>query len=783
MTTGGGFDQGEDFVSKRLAFDVSQESMSGLRELNNEMERFRVNAEAAARGGESFSGYIRTLGEVEERATMATTNLTAAVERLVSAQDRATGGQHSTAIPPGYTAPFDPASTGMGGGDRTPLPTTTPTTRDRWSDLAQNDPRAYLNARTAWNGNQPGDIPDASVSIAPDSVRDLAQHLGQADSEEAKHNPHVPHRSAPRGGRSGGKIGPTPAEAWRAKAENWAGRAGEIAGGLGPGGSFSTMFRGAGRALEGYGKGRSERASAPHMPGGGAAGEAAEGAEGAEGMGGMLRGLGGGLLKGAGPIGAVIGAVSAGLELEQKIGHQVQQYRNLGGIRGGGAGQGVGYEMQARMMALNPFISNEQSRQIIQGALTDGFTGKEFDTVTGFMAHNLQQMNMSVVDSNEMVMSALKNSGSSTTDIVSSLNSALNSLKEGAQSGYNTLPGREQSFKGSYEALVRSGYDPSVAAALANQGANEFKDMPGMGQSGGNILKASATNPMYQMLMMTQGGPGGGRLPGISPNALKDPARAGMEISKLGDDKAGAARWQVLHNIAKAAGADGKGGGNLTFFMAYCEKIGIQFDGPEDALKNMDKAFHAGDGSKEDPLVQDAEASKQTGDDQRKKQERGEFSQGGKGGVYGSDPGRTGYGDRVIHSGSSAGAIRDKVQDAYGSTAQVGGPDGWKPFDPADEKQMKDLASGKLHVRGRGETGPGQTIDQMAASGDRDSGGKNGVKGHLTIEVKPDQLKKLLKVPDYVPLTQNEQSANAGYGQSTKNNPPPGDTITVRGAR
>ena len=37
-------------------------------------------------------------------------------------------------------------------------------------------------------------------------------------------------------------------------------------------------------------------------------------------------------------------------------------------------------------MALNPFITTDQARQIVTQGLSSGYTGKEFDTVTQFMA-------------------------------------------------------------------------------------------------------------------------------------------------------------------------------------------------------------------------------------------------------------------------------------------------------------------------------------------------------------------------------------------------------------
>ena len=491
----------------------------------------------------------------------------------------------------------------------------------------------------------------------------------------------------------------------------------------------------------------------------------------------------GGLARMAGPAGAVVGGVAAVMGLIEKGGHEVQQLRNLGSIRGGAAGQGMGYEMQARMMALNPFITNEQSRQIIQSALTNGYTGTEFDTVTKFMTNNLTQMNMSVADSTQLLQTAATNSKSSVDDITSSLTHSMTTMKGMSGQGYNTLPERQESFKQSYSDLVASGVDPSVASQIAGQSTNDYANMPGMSQAGKEIQKGFSSNSALQYLMATTGGPGGGRIPGLDPKALGDPDRLPAALGGVGSEKYSQAKWNTIKRLAQMSN------GNLTVFRRMLSHYGINMPIGE-ATKVLDNAGQINTGSKDDPAKAEREEQKEEDKRDRESDEEEEQFRANAGSPYGHWSVHT----KDNHA-TTRETIRDKVSALYGGEAEVGDPDkkdDWQPFDPNDKEQMKNLRSGKFHIRQQGDTGKGKGLgelkpgDSSSGSGSgkgRDKPSGNAVHGHVTIQVQPAAMKDLLKIPSYVPLTSNEQQANAGYGTATKNNPPPGDTVTTRGAR
>lgn len=99
----------------------------------------------------------------------------------------------------------------------------------------------------------------------------------------------------------------------------------------------------------------------------------------------QLRGLGGGVGLASRAI-PVAGAALAAYQGIQAGGEQIQELASIGNIQGEGAMGGLAFQANVQAMAMNPFINTEQARTIMMTALRDGYTGKEFDTLTDFMA-------------------------------------------------------------------------------------------------------------------------------------------------------------------------------------------------------------------------------------------------------------------------------------------------------------------------------------------------------------------------------------------------------------
>jgi hypothetical protein len=814
MTTGG-----NEFLSARIDFEIPQEAMSQMREFNNELERTRVNSESAARGVDSFMRYIDLMNAAQERTIQTSRNLAANLERILQIQERAGQAEAGTAVPQQYTAPWSGGAEGMGGPHRDvrPLPTTVPAvggSQAEFDHLMANDPRAYLNARAAWGGRQPGEqMPP--VSISDQSLDRLARTIAGRDHDqqvqEAKSTPPSPGPGD--GGLGGGRGGPpspkpgqAPWEAWRNRAAQWTGAAGTVMSGLGMGGSMSGMLGAAGRAMQGWGAARQRQDGAigegpgstvprPRRGGSGGTspsvpteGETEEGGNAGEDEGAGSLSLG----QAAGMGGAALGVGLGVFGAIQKGGQEVQRYRNLGSIRGGGFGEGFGYEMQARMMAMNPFITTEQSRQIMQSALTQGYTGKEFDTVTQFMANNLKEMNMSVAESSKLLQKSAQNSNESIQSMAENLEHNMTSMKDLSKTGYNTLPYRQEAYEQVYGAALQSGANPQAAGREGLIAGQEFSDMPGMKGVGPALDQAAINNPNFGYMMMQFGGANGGpmRVPGAN---MGDPGSIAEALQNSGQFNE--AKWRTLKRIAGMSPNVG------VFQRLVGTMLGVHLDRAQ--AKNLYQAAKAvGTGTDFDPLKSAKDVQQQ--DDKEAKKRRQVWGEEhmradmggplGLGNAFGGNAQITPdqaerYAKEHGYSGRSEGSeIEDQVMQAYGGMPiEVGSADkGWKAFDPSNQDMIRDLKSGKMRIRERGDQGPGDAISDLPGSG-KGKGGMGGagnqVHGQLQITVHPANMRSVLNVPSFIPLTANEQAANSGYGNATKNNPPPGDGITSRGAR
>lgn len=805
------FEHGEDSVSQRLDFDIDARGLDVAREINTELEHIRVNTEAAARGMDSFTRYVDMLTNAETRAVETSRNLVVWLERIASMQDRMGASPTSTAIPPGYTAPWTGVAAGMGGGDRGHLPTTIPTggAQTSWDALASHDPRAYLNARTAWGGNQTGDIPSGSLN--EEALSRLASHLAQRDGDqqlqEVKRNtqqeqPSSPTSPSPRQTSSGS----TPWDSWRNRAANWMGHASAAIGALAPGGSGTSLASRLAGGMQSWAKGQADpvnrmqtpaskppQPSSPSAPSGGptpSGGPAGSG--GGEGddpdESGGTRSLLGDLGPIAGWAGAGLGLAAGGFAAFQKTGSEIQQYRALGQIRGGGFGEGFGYEMQARMMALNPFITNEQSRQIIQSALTSGYTGQEFDTVTAFMADNLKHMNMSIVDSSKLLQAGQRNSTESAIALTKTLRESLDAIQGMSAFGYASSPQRQAAFSSVYGGLTDAGYSPEQAAMSGRAAGQIFFDRPDMADVGADVENLQG-NMSFQMMMLSMGGAGGKPLGvdlGGDPGSLPD-ILAGRGPGANDD-----AMWNTLKRFAEMSR------GNVFVFQRFMMKFGLKLN-RNNAKDLMHRALSYGTGGPGDPKAPRTVKTEKhplglVGGFKWLGGAIGDFGDMLGGGVDAlSDS--LGLGDVLPHFGSDPGDdLKKKLSSMYGGGIEVGDGNHWTPFDPSNKQQLEDLKNGKLKTRRSGDSGGGQGMGQLPSSsqGDPSTGTgagrsgavhSSGLSGTLQIQVKPESMRQVLNIPSHVPITANEQQANSGFGTATKNNPPPGDTITTRGSR
>jgi hypothetical protein len=277
---------------------------------------------------------------------------------------------------------------------------------------------------------------------------------------------------------------------------------------------------------------------------------------------------------------------------------------------------------------------------------------------------------------------------------------------------------------------------------------------------------------------------------------MGDPDRLPDIMAKQGSAATSRGRWAVIKQMA------GWSHGNLTVFRRMLQRFGINWTVGK-ARRVLDHADEIGTGSQNDPERKEREEQEREDKQQITSRYQADLPGGGFGGsIPGAQDPFSGGHSRVIPRGGGSGSITDKIIGVYGDEAEVGDPkdpDSWTEYDPTDADQRKGLISGKLRIRGPGDDGKGKKLSELPrGKGDSDDDGDhtgagsgkgrdkpsgNKVHGNVTITVQPASMRQLLKIPQYVPLTANEQQANAGYGTAQKNDPPPGDTVTTRGAR
>ena len=218
-------------------------------------------------------------------------------------------------------------------------------------------------------------------------------------------------------------------------------------------------------------------------------------------------------------------------ELVQKGGEMIQGWRNVASVRGGAAGEGAEVSFKARMMAANPFITQDQARQIYQAVMSEGYadaSGAGADNVIDFMKTNLTSMNISVADSAKMLRSTIvgKESGDpeSVNGALSMLRTELDSIRNLSAKSAISTPEYQKAVLGLQDTLQALGASPEAAAGQAMQaeqmGAGDQAFKGRMATAIGDI----ATSPQAGVLLKAFGGADvpGGLMPQAIPGYLAE---------------------------------------------------------------------------------------------------------------------------------------------------------------------------------------------------------------------------------------------------------------------
>jgi hypothetical protein len=728
---GSGFEYGENTVAARLSIDIPTEGVQSLREITQEISRFRTEMEAASRSQGDFIGFFQSLPSIAAQAASAYKSFADQLERTISLQQRMSGGVGQWDVQPGSSPePFKGMTTGLGrgGGDVGQ----TVADMDRMREMGSAGERQFMNVRQQRGELQSGDIP-----------------MTNSDSDIAASNQRISRREQVNQERTGGGIA-----SLAGRAGQYGGIARDVMNEMGPGGSYGGMGRLAQRGISALGK---------HLSGevpSAASGTA--GAVGGEGAG-MLSAVGRGLGVAGG-----IGAIGlAGFEAAQFAGPRLQSLKEVGLTQGGGVGEGFDAEMQARVMALSPFITNDQSRQIIQGALRNGYKGKEYETVTKFMADNLKDFAMTATESQELIKKRMVEGG----ETPDSIRASLLQSKELSKQGYLSFQDR----KAGLDQITGSLADAGVPGSSYATSAPVIMEMGNQSQ----LTKGLYGDIFSNILQSDRGQAAALSLAGMAPS--NDMSEWATQLS----DNGGAGLQAAIKNLAMTCtGPDGKP--NIgAFKKALFGTFGVNVNTSQ--ARMLYKQVMGNEAGAAQSRV-DAGDQENSSIQQRS---QGEAFNAAAGGVWDTTAGSisdlvTGNWGNIPQRFRQAGfdeqydhiPMLDQIVAGQGgdpNKVMVQGDSGWEKLQAGNKDQLSALSKGgKWRLANEPESN-GYTLSQAQGVMDSSFGKtKVDVGGEVSLHVTTDPGVRV-QAPSSFSLTQNQQRANAAYGTSTMNAPPPGD--------
>lgn len=792
-------DDGDGDVSARLSVDVPQDAVANLNQLMSATHDLRANMEATARAQGDFIEYLKQLPEVMAASEQASERFfTSAAGNIMSDLGpdstpgatplrRGKGSSRNDAVRPDHSN-----TPGSGGQQRV---------EQQLNELKENDPRQYANM-VAQNGD------GRTIHRGGDEVPGRGGgRTGGGGAGTGPGGPTSPPSgpAAPSGpGRTPGGEGPQNSGGidWAERIQKLQGSGSGFlnsvlsqtaAGGRGSGLDIinagvgglrgmaqrhqanvqSQMQDAAARATaEARERGMDEASTAAHVA------QATGRFSGSAGMAGTL-------VKGAGVAGAVVGV---GLAANQ-AGEWYQGMRAQGATRGGGAAEGMAFEMGVRTMAMNPFLSTEQSRKIMTSALNEGYTGKEFDTVTDFMADNLKKMNMDVAESVRLLRTNVNKGGQS----IAGAQQDIGAVSRMAQNDdvRQTSDQLRQTYSNVMDTLTTGpgaagGADASAFAQLLTSYGSTDPNLKGFGEK---LASAASNNPMMARKVAPDGYTGNFR--GALAAGLDDPdgdVNAFKDINQAVIDIVGNPHVQKL-----LANENTAVNGVLTI-KARLKAMGV--DATDEEVRALVRQYQSGDLQKETERSISERKKSLTGGKVEKKslsKKVGNLSKGvGQGVLAGvgwlaspldavmsgdpiSDWSSENWDDAVRNTRDMTNDIYsnkriEELMDEYGrGNITVKNKDGkeqkldYKALE--DEGLMNDLVSGKAQLKLPGSR-DFTTMESIGAQTDGEKGSGGGV---YDLTDRAAQLLKLLPNGGQS-LNQTQRSSNYAEDNATRNN-------------
>lgn len=723
------FEYTDDSVIARVSFDIPGQALNDIGQLTQAMGAMRTQLEAVARAQGDWLEYLSQVPEITERANQNLRDQITLLERMSYIQNEIGGGNivgggqgygsgpggpgsggYSTAAPAGYVNPWQGMTAGMGmggglgGGNAGAV-------GERLERIGSEDPRLEANMQSA-----------RGMAVNPALVAMLGGTVASAIGKGNRHGASNSQKtgksrksSAPPNGDDGGA--PETSESPDSVADPHE----EAPDDQKREGLLSNILNEA--RAGGYGRSVGDLISKIGGKLGGMTPGAVSGGIGKKVLSGILSQL-------KTPAGAAVGGAALGglaFNTAQNLGEKYTQFQQLGSVQGGDAMTGMKYEAQARLLALNPFITTQQARQAMQMALKEGFRGDNYDTVQDFMISNFKDLGISMGQSMDLMKSQAKgmSEGDDQAGVKSDLTETLNTMKELSAEGGSSFPERANQLQQLSEVLSGKGFSPESINRSAIGLQEGFGDSLALRDSITGIASQAADSDMLNVLAGQQAGITG-RLPNVMGKALND---------------AGYDQDEILTMAAKTVAGYVTGFPDkidrIGNFITIMGQYGVSLDYPE-AEALYDKVT-----GEESPVARANDRVARQG-----KTRSGGGSMASRGGSPSVSANPTDADWNARHgnyapSGNAAGVADDFAAAGRGSNN----------FAPA-----------------------GQTPQALPQSAAQASSQTINTQGKVTGEVRitVDQAGRV-SAPSVIQLSGQQKSANAGYGSSQLNSASPGD--------
>ena len=717
------FEYSEDAVTAKLSIDIPSTAIDDVSRLTREFQLLRTELEAASRTQADFLEYLKEVPEISERATQAQRSYTSQLERgsLVQQEINSSTRGASRQAPGHFVDHFANSVEGLGGRVQSTTPESVRQT------LEQLDSRQIENM-SAQRGYK-------------DPLEGTSSHGSRKGSKSSRDSEHSEHGTG-EGRRSSKDPSPETSYDWQDESlsrEERLGKLGESvleemgsSGGNGAGAGARLGVRGLGSIFGGGGSG-----------GGG-------------GLGGL-----GGAAKGAGVAGGIVAGLVGVNNALQSAGEKYQGYKNIGLLQGGGAAEGIGAEIQAYTMAISPFINTEQSRQIVQQAMSEGYHGKQFDTVTQMVAENFGNFGKDITQTfNELRKQVIE--GGQTFEGYKAQQTVMKNMAK--ESEFKSLPQIQQEVASLQGAAIDSGASSETSETFAELAVGMYSDDQRMQGVATKIHESLAANnfdnPFVQEVMFYA------RKQGVS---IPQNTRPWEFLDMVGAEAFTKYAWGCLRDIAKRYRSVGG-------FYDHLRAIGVNIN--QNDAKDLYTNLMEG-GRPEDGLKESREKIANTRITSEKDQEYIRDQQKRLTGVSPSeiDPdgakGKRSKEDQENHDRYNSFNI-DSLIDTFGRSGVevIDSRGNVQDLDPQDEGMGEDLRSGKTRWRRKGDSGPGFTLEESRGINKDNYKEKSETKvsGKLKIEI---DRQGNVTVPAEIELTPHQDQVNSGYGDATANNPPP----------